>query len=233
VGKGRGGQPACPESAALFQQAEEQQSRERLEERLKELEAALAEERTARVQEREAAKAQAQELFDRLQAAEEASRELWADAAIVLAEQQGTPEEIACVMPNASTEGEGRDVRALVLNQLPGEEAAVEQRFEAAVTLATKLQQLRDGEACANSAELQALQGRCHRHEQYLEILERAKQQPKGRGPNRNSRDMIVSKIATCLARGYSVKEGTLSEVQLLRRQLNEAALAKIAGEAQ
>ena len=63
-------------------------------------------------------------------------------------------------------------------------------------------------------------------------MLERARQLPSlgSRGPSRNSRDMIVSKIATCLARGYSVKEGTLSEVQLLRRQLNAAALAKIAG---
>ena len=210
-----------------FPKAEEEQARKRLEDRVKELEKELDAERAARVRDTEAAQAQAQELFDRLQAAEEASRELWEDASIVLSQQQGTPEEIACVTPDPNRVD---DARAVIMDQLPAETVAVEQRFEAAVALAVKLHQLREQEAALAKVEITASAARCHRHEQYLEMLERAKRlQPEGRSRNTKSRDLIVSKIATCLARGYSVKEGTLSEVQLLRRQLNEAAMKKIA----
>jgi hypothetical protein len=203
-------------------QMEEQQARQGLQERVSRLEAELASERSVRAQEKEKAQAQAQRLFDRLREAEAASAELWEDAAIVLSQQRGTPEELQMLLQHPNSDEE-EDIRSLLLEQLPGEDVAAEERFEAAVELAGKLHRLKNREAELAAVEMKTLAERCTRHEQYIEMLDRTKKRQPQRGVNSGSRDnMLVSKIATCLARGYSVKEGTQSEVQLLRRKLQD-----------
>jgi chromosome segregation ATPase len=207
---------------ASQQLAEEQQQAGRaLEQRVNELVMQLENER----RQTELARFQAKELYERLNAAEAAFQSLWGDASAVLAQVQGSPEELAFL---ESEEKGAAETEAAILAQLPGEDVDLAQRFAASVTLAAKVQQLRAKESEQAATEIAVLRARCARHEAHLEATDRSQQIVQSSQCGQGcKRDVLVAKIATCLAHGYTVKEGTQSEVRLLRRQLDECNLAK------